>query len=129
MNKSIELPSGAKVAMTLADFESGLALYEAVTEEGYEIRIDVGMEVLELYKNVFCRASFSKKIKAALWKCFERVTYNGEKITKDTFEKVEARQDYLKLCMEVGKFNLDPFTKDLYAQYAPLLEKLRAGPA
>lgn len=42
----------------------------------------------------------------ALWKCLSRCTYNGSKITKQTFEPVETRQDYeaiVEACIDENK--------------------------
>ena len=73
---------------------------------------------VNLRKDLFCTFLASKKIEAALAECMKRVTYNGLKITEDTFEPVEARDDYLTVCVEVTRENVVPFMKSLFA-YGP----------
>jgi hypothetical protein len=43
----------------------------------------------------------------------ERATYNGVKITRDTFEDMDTRADYFVVAKEVLWFNLNPFFKNL----------------
>jgi hypothetical protein len=127
MNKSVTLPSGAELRITVSPFPISKALYQAVMEEMKAVRLDPSAEIdANLFKDLLCIATSSKKIEGCLEKCFERSLYNGRKIDTETFEPVEARDDYLAVCWEVAKENILPFTKSLYAQYAPLLEKLRS---
>jgi hypothetical protein len=115
-----KLPSGAILKFNIAPFAEGKALYQAVLEE---------FRGLKLFKDLFCVALSSSKIEAALNKCIERALYNDLKIGKDTFEDVEARQDYIPLCFEIAKENIAPFAKSLYAEYKPLWEKAQKAVA
>lgn len=122
--KSVKLPSGAELQITLATFAESRSLYQAVLEEAKVLRLDPGQEIdVNLYKDLFCTALSSKKIETALWDCMKKVLYNGLKIDKDTFESEESRQDYVMVCLEVGKENISPFLKSLYAEWYPVLAK------
>lgn len=122
--KTIKLPSGAELSIDVAPFADARALYQACLEEGKILRLDPTAEVdANLFKDLLCTALSSKKIEAAITKCMERALYNKLKITNDTWEPVEARDDYMTACLEVAKENILPFTKSLYAQYAGLLER------
>lgn len=124
MSKLITLPSGAKLEITVSPFAISKDLYHAVLEEAKEIKVSSQDQVFNVTKDVFCTLLSSKKVEAALNECMKRVAYNSRKIDSETFEPVEAREDYFLVCFEVAKENITPFMKHLYAQYAPILEKL-----
>jgi hypothetical protein len=125
-----KLPSGAVLKITIAPFHDAKALYQACLEELKTLKIDPNDEIdVNLFKDLFCSALSSKKIEVALKDCLKRVTYNDLKIDDQTFEPIEARQDYILVCFEVAKENIAPFAKSLYAEFAPLLAKLQNNPA
>lgn len=122
--KELRLPSGAILKIGLASFAAAKSLFQAVSEEAKELKISAETEIdVSLMKDMFCVGISSKKIEAALWECMKKSTYNGLKITEETFEPEEARQDYLTVILEVAKENLAPFTKSLFAQYGDILKK------
>lgn len=121
-----KLPSGATLKITVAPFHDAKALYQACLEELKFLKVDPNDEIdVNLFKDLFCAALSSKKIEVALKECLKRVTYNDLKIDEQTFEPVEARQDYILVCFEVAKENIAPFAKSLYAEFAPILERIR----
>lgn len=127
MNKSVSLPSGAKLDITVSPFAISRSLYQAVLEETKSLKLDPKAEVdVNLMKDLFCTLLSSKKVESCLDECMKRVTYNGKKIDGDTFEPISAREDYLTVCWEVASENIVPFTKSLSAQFSPALEKLKA---
>lgn len=117
----MKLPSGAELKITLSDFETSKALYQAIADECKNIKMNPKDEVENLVKDLACVALSSKKIEECLWKCMERATYNSVKITKETFEPEQTRDDYLAVCMEVARVNVLPFMKSLYAQFSHVL--------
>lgn len=124
--RKVKLLSGAELAINPAPFRDGRALYQSVFSESRALRFDPTVEVdVNFKKDVWCVMLASKLIEEALWKCFERCTYNGLKITEDTFEPVEARGDYFELCMEVGMDNIAPFMKGLSAEFGVILSALK----
>lgn len=126
--KEVKLPSGAILKITPAIFEVSKALYQQVLKETKDIKMGAGTDLASAYKDLFCVGFSSKEIESCLWECFKHCTYNSGKgdlkITKDTFEPVTARDDYMTVCMEVAKENILPFVKSLYAEYAPLLKTI-----
>ena len=119
----MKLPSGAELKVTMADFATSKALYQAIAEELQGIKLN-SIEGEQFAKDVFCVALSSKKIEACIWECAKRATYNGLKLDADTFESEEARQDYLECMFEITRVNTLPFMKSLYAKFSPLLEKM-----
>lgn len=120
--RKVKLPSGAELTINPASFVEAKNLYQALLKEMKEIKIDTKMEVVDLYKDLFCVGFSSSVIEDCLWKCLQRCTYDDGKkgplkIDQDTFEPVEAREDYTTVCAEVVKDNVYPFGKTLFAEY------------
>lgn len=130
MAEPIKLPSGAELRITLAPFAASKALYQAVLEEVKFLQLTSSTEVdFSLLKDLICVGFSSRKIEQALEECMKRCLYNGMKITADTFENEDARQDYLQVCFEVGKANIEPFLKALMPklqQFSAMMPKSQA---
>lgn len=128
--KEVKLPSGAVLKITPSPFSVSRALFQALLEELKALKLDPDAEVdVNLFKDIFCVGVSSKKIEACLAVCMRKVTYNDLKIDDMTFEPVEAREDYLAVCFEVTKENIQPFTKSLYAQFSQVKELMGKLPA
>lgn len=122
------LKSGKELKITVAPFAISRALLQALLEEAKGVKLDPKSEVdVNLFKDLFCTALSSKKVEAALEECMKRATYEGVKISADTFEAEEARGDYFEVCLEVAKANVLPFGKSLSAQFADIRETLRSA--
>ncbi len=126
MSKEILLLSGALLKITPAPFADSKALYQALLKELKDVPIVQTMDVMNLYKNLFCTGFSSPEIEKALWKCMERCTYNDKghnlKITSTTFEPVENRKDYVQVAVEVARENVEPFFNGLLREYQTLFE-------
>lgn len=127
-NTKVALPSGAELEIMIAPFAQSRALYQAILEELKDVKLDPKAEVdVNFIKDLFCAGLSSKKIEEALGPCLGRATYNKLKITNDTWEPKEARQDYMHACFEVAKENVAPFMKTLTPQLSIVLERLKKG--
>lgn len=130
--KEVELPSGAVLKITPAPFAAAKALYQAVLEESKAVQFSMTMEISALLKDILCYSFSSKRIEAALSECLKRCTYNSGngdlRIDADTFEPVEAREDYPVVCTEVAMENLRPFAKSLSVVFAQLSSMIPVNP-
>lgn len=125
--KEVVLPSNRKLGITVGTFEESKALFTAVTEEFRGIKMDPSAEVdVNLFKDLFCTGLSSKKVDTALAALLRRCTYEGLKIDANTFEPVEAREDYLEVIFNVAQENISPFTKSLYARFAEVFQKMKS---
>ena len=125
MNKDVVLPSGAKLHITTSPFRISKTLYQALLQELKALNMDPKAEVdVNLFKDVFCAGFSSPAVELALSECMKRVTYNGVKVTEDTFEPDEAREDYISACVEVTVANVAPFFKNLTQQFSAIAEKV-----
>jgi hypothetical protein len=124
--KVVQMPSGAELKITVAPFTEAKALYQAVAEEAKALKLDPKQEIdVNFFKDIFCVGLASAKIEKALEPCLKRVTYNGLKINADTFEDVEARQDYFLVCYEVAMENLLPFMKSLTQKLSHIIPMIK----
>jgi hypothetical protein len=121
-----ELPSGAELLINIAPFADAKALYQALFEELKGVKLDAEMDIgPDLIKDLFCIGFSSKKVESALAACMKRSAYNGLKITDETWEPTEAREDYWQACIEVARANIAPFAKSLLREYSPILGALK----
>lgn len=121
----VVLPSKAKLKISPSAFAVSKELFQAITEEMKSLNISASTEIdINLFKDMFCTGLSSKKIEKCIWECMKKATYNDLKITEDTFEPVEAREDYIPVMFEVAKENITPFMKSLFASYADILKKI-----
>jgi hypothetical protein len=122
---------GSEVRINIADFITSMKLKKAVVEAIKESDVDIAHIDLENLKagaidsilQILLTCDSSDKVNDAIFKCLARCTYNSEKITKETFEEVEAREDYYEIVIACLKENLSPFFKPLFLQLKSLQEK------
>lgn len=124
--KTVTLPSSRKIEITLAPFPDAVKLYQACAAGMLSVDLKGTGDTAAwcLQKDLFCLALCSPAIDSATWECLKRCTYEGQKITKDSFEAAEAREDFLDIAFEVAKENLAPFMKTLFAQFKAMSEAL-----
>lgn len=117
--------SGAKVVISQASFSEAMALKNAVALEisksGIALDLKGGLsqsdiDVAEILK-VFFQIDSSPAVYATLFQCLGRCTYNGEKITMETFEDAAARNDYYEIVIACAKEALTPFFSGLLSEF------------
>ena len=117
---SIDLPSGAKLEVFVAPFAVGTKLYKVIANELKSVSVGENLDLGNLgsldlndLKSIFLQLLGSDALEAALFECFKWSTYNGLKVSRETFEPIEARGDYLPAAWGVLKINVTPFFKSL----------------
>lgn len=124
--------NGVDLVIKPADFISAMklknAVLKAVKESGVDIsKIDlekINAASLQPIIEVVLSADTSEDVEKAIFKCLERCTYNGERIIRDTFEPIEAREDYYEIVIACLKENLAPFFKNLISKLKSLTPKV-----
>lgn len=114
--REVTLQSGAVLKVAPAPFIQSKNLYQALLRELKTVVFDK-QTMPNVWKDLFCSGFSSLEVEKPLWECMTRCLLNGERITPDTFEPVERRDDYMQVCMEVAKENVTPFAKSLYAEF------------
>lgn len=124
--KEFKLPSGAVLKYNLAPFTDSRDLYQSILKEAQNIGFNFNDDIdINFIKNIICVLLSSKDIERAIWKCFEKALYNGNRITSETFEEEEARQDYFDCMTQIAWANILPFMKGLFAKYEPIINQLK----
>lgn len=111
------LSSGAKLRIQIAPFAVSKALFQAVLREAKGLDVHAIGDVEIILLKAFALGFSSRQVEDCLWACFERCTYNAAKIDATTFEPLAAREDYVKVCVEVAKANIFPFMNSLFAAF------------
>lgn len=125
--EKLTLPSGAILTLCEAPFETSMQLLKVTAKELGQVTTGIKLEAnlatdpaalsklmsqdltLDLLKNAVCQIIGSDAFEGVLSACMQRCLYNNQAINRETFEKREARQDYLPAAWEVIKHNLLPF--------------------
>src|SRR5882724_578984 len=127
------LPSGAKLVVSPAPFADASALLKAILKAvqglklGKEIDIDpanpgaifkdpsVFLAVIDKVLSV----ATSDEVETTLFKCFERSSYDGAKVTRALFDDPKlseaAREDYFTMSAKVIEVNCKPFFKQTFS--------------
>jgi hypothetical protein len=123
--EEVKLASGKKLTITIAPFAPGRRLYQALAREARALKVNGSEEVdFNFRKDLLCTLLASEALEKAVWDCMSSCLYDGKRINEETFEPAEARADYITVCIKVAEANLLPFVKDLYAEFAFLVEAL-----
>ena len=121
--RKVDLPSGKVLSIDLPRFEVSLALYQALMEKMVGVEIRPNNLDTVLYKDYLAGCLASQEIQEKLWECFKKCLYGELHFDTETFQSREAREDYIKVCMEVVKENTDPFVRGLYSEF-PVMHDL-----
>ena len=84
-------------------------------KKGSLLDVNLNAECVNNLKKILLTFEIDKKLDELIFKCLSRWTYNDFKISKKTFEEVEARQDLLQIKTECLKYELLPFFKNLFS--------------
>lgn len=125
MNEPINLPSGATLLISIADFDEANRLKKTIARELASVRIDlkslsledIAIEEIDSVKNIALQLLASDAVEAALWPCMSRCLYNNTPIDRKTFLAESAREDFHPIAWEVARYNLRPFVKSLLSLF------------
>ncbi len=118
----VRLMSGSTLKIQIAPYDVAKNLFQALLRGLKTIPVNETVDHTALFKDLFCTALSSPEIEAWVTKCFERCTIDNVKFDANTFEPVNRREDYIQVFMAVGKANVFPFMKSLYAEFGTYLK-------
>lgn len=130
MNKQLTSASGLPIILNYANMEDVEQLIQLIARKAKELNLtevirslSSGMEeflaqdletILPLLQQVICELEGSEEFNNIVYNLLRVCTYNGIVITRQLFnDKPELREDFYTLKIEVIKFNLSPFLKNL----------------
>jgi len=138
-------PSGANISIRIAPFDDAMALKDAIgsklAESGVNLKdafqgkdlkkeevSDFIGDLIDPLVNSLLSLDSSKELRIAIFKCLNRCTCEGERITGNTFEPPDRRGDYYPVVIECLKVNLLPFFQNLSSQLDTLQKIIKKDP-
>lgn len=116
------LSSGAKLVITKAPFPQALALNKALIRSVKDVISAPGAlekDVSIMNAAFITNAITSDEVEAALFKCFERCTYDNVKVNRELFDDEKlgdrAREDYFSMARKVIEVNCGPFFRQTFS--------------
>ena len=122
--QTITLQNGHVLGLTIADFGPANRLRKEIVRELRSVKIDTDIDLsnakkllemeldpktLNTIKDLVCQLLGSDAVEAAVFECMKKCTLQGEKVTQQTFDNAEMREDFLVVAWEVIKTNVGPF--------------------
>jgi len=148
--QEFDLPSGAKLYVSVASFAQIKALHDAVFMELRGKGIG-SLDVVSIQKTMlgssdqglnvladkFLGLASSKEVEAAVFSCAEKAVYRPDGteassvgVTKAIFDdpktRDRAREDYYSITLNVAQVNLKPFLKALSSLFAARVDQSAA---
>lgn len=118
--------------INIASFEEGWELQRLISlvakNEGFKVNDLIASDKLDKLVNIALAVNSNKEVYNALWTCLGRCLYNGEKITKETFEDLDARKQFLPIAFKCIEVNLEPFTDGLVSLWKMLFVPVETSP-
>lgn len=140
-SKEFKLPSGAYLLVGVVPYQDAAAFRDAVVRslKGTGLaKLDkdallAGGAAVEVLVDVFLSIAASPDIEAAVLKCGKRCLYsrdgdakNGQAVSADLFESLEARSDFYPVAGKIFEVNVLPF---FVGAFSGLREAGKARPA
>lgn len=130
--------NGKELMITPASFSEAMALQKAIGRalRGTKLELPENMTA-QIDPSTFgdiigavLGVATSDDVEAALFACSSRALYGPTKepVNRDFFEKVENRELYYPIMIEIIKVNVGPFFKSLISKYADLIPKKESSP-
>lgn len=114
----VQLKSGNELMIWLAKFEDGYNLLQTVTREIKNIDIKEGT-----VEGLSMQLISSPALRETMWPCLTLCTYKGLRITKEMFEALDARKDFLEIVKEVMIYNINPFSENVASLCKAIFQK------
>ena len=130
--------NGKELKVTASSFADAMALQKAIgralkgtsfkmpsiitTADG---KVDLEKSEVDLAGiiDLVLGAAVSNEVEACLFACSARALLGQDKIDQDFFEKVENRELYYPIMVEIIRVNVGPFLKGLVSKFGALVAK------
>lgn len=127
-HQEFKAPTGAKVVIRPAPWSAAKLLKRAIENRVGISGIPSMNAPVEQIFTTFLRVDSCPEIERTLFECLQYCTRGGQKIVEETFDDVEAREDYYEIAIACAKENLGPLVKGLRSKLSELgIEPTQAG--
>ena len=126
MSLKTTLPSGAELVVELAALEPAEQLLDVLLAglkkvdldfSSLENEADVAGPDINTIKNIVCQLVGSRELRDAVYACATKCLYNGQRVTRATFEPAGARRDFVPFAWEVVSTNVAPFFEGVVSAF------------
>lgn len=108
--------TGAKVVLNPCSLVDAFKLKSAIQKSLLANNLNLAKVLNEDVTQLFMALDSSEEVFNCMFDCLKKSTYNGVKITYETFEQEDARQDMYEVFFQCLKVNIYPFFKPLLSQ-------------
>ena len=115
LGDAIILQSGNKLRIQKTNLDNATALLDTLIDKfskafgGTAAKEGHNGEVIEAILNGVSSVATDKKMRDQIIACFQGCTYNDESLSKETFNNVSARADFLEVLILVARANVEDF--------------------
>lgn len=128
--------NGKNLTVTPGSFSEAMALQKAIGRalKGTKLElpesstIDLSPDKIGDILGMVLGVATSNEVEDCLFACSARAVLGQDKIDRDFFEKVENRELYYPIMVEVIKVNVGPFIKGLASQFGALGALVTSSP-
>lgn len=119
--------TGAKIVINPCSFQEAFRLKSAIQKALLRNNVSLEAALEQDITSLILAIDSDEEILDRMFDCLKKSTYDGIKITKDTFEDESARGDLYDIFFQCLKVNIYPFFKPLLSRFGIELKAPKMG--
>lgn len=119
--------TGTKVVINPCSFQDAFRLKAAIQKALLKGNVSIEKALEEDITSLILAIDSDEEIMERMFDCLKKSTYDGIKITKETFEEEAARGDLYDIFFQCLKVNIYPFFKPLLSRFGIELKAPKMG--
>lgn len=119
--------TGAKIVINPCSFQEAFRLKSAIQKALLKNNVSLEAALEQDITSLILAIDSDEEILDRMFDCLKKSTYDGIKITKDTFEDESARGDLYDIFFQCLKVNIYPFFKPLLSRFGIELKAPKMG--
>lgn len=119
--------TGVKVVINPCSFQEAFRLKSAIQKALLKSGVSLETALEQDITSLILAIDSDEEIMERMFDCLRKSTYDGIKITKDTFEDESARGDLYDIFFQCLKVNIYPFFKPLLSRFGIELKAPKMG--
>ena len=119
--------TGTKIVINPCSFQEAFRLKSAIQKALLKSGVSLETALEQDITSLILAIDSDEEIMERMFDCLRKSTYDGIKITKDTFEDESARGDLYDIFFQCLKVNIYPFFKPLLSRFGIELKAPKMG--
>lgn len=119
--------TGAKIVVNPCSFQAAFKLKNAIQKALLKNKVSLEAALDQDITSLILSIDSDEDIMECMFECLKKSTYDGVKITQDTFEAESARGDLYDIFFQCLKVNIYPFFKPLLSRFGIELKAPKMG--